>query len=93
MRVSKRQTWVITLLAIAVVILLFVMSTRSLGKVSCEVCMTYAGGTQCRTAVGATEQEAARTATDNACQYLASGMTEGILCGRTPPQSVTCRSN
>ncbi len=93
MRVSKRQAWLLTVLGIAVVIVLFVMSTRSLGKYSCEVCMTYAGGTQCRTAVGATEQETVRTATDNACQYLASGMTEGILCGRTPPQSVTCRPN
>jgi len=91
MSVSKRTAWVITFIAIAIVLLLFVLSTSNLGKYSCEVCMAYGGRSQCRTALGATEQEAVRTATDNACQFLSSGMTEGILCGRTPPLSVTCR--
>jgi len=57
---------------------------------SCEVCMTYQGRYQCRTAGGATPEEATRTATDNACAFLASGMTASIQCGNTPPDSVRC---
>lgn len=53
-----------------------------------EVCMEYRGQTACRTASGPTREEALRTATDNACALLASGMTDSMQCGRTPPKSV-----
>jgi len=53
-----------------------------------EVCMEYRGRTVCRTAAGATREEAVRTATDNACALLAGGMTDSMQCGRTPPKSV-----
>lgn len=53
-----------------------------------EVCMEYRGRSACRTAAGATREEALRTAVDNACALLASGMTESIQCGRSEPRSV-----
>lgn len=53
-----------------------------------EVCMEFRGQSACRTAAGPTREEAIRTATDNACALLASGMTDTIQCGRTPPRSV-----
>lgn len=53
-----------------------------------EVCMEFRGQTVCRTASGPTRAEAVRTATDNACGLLASGMTDTIQCGNTPPKSV-----
>ena len=42
-------------------------------------------------AMGTTREEAVRTATDNACAFLASGMTQSVECTtRTAPVSVTC---
>ena len=59
---------------------------------SCEVCVTFHGRTQCRAAHGPTRDEAIRTATDNACAFLASGMTEVVQCQSARPASVTCAS-
>lgn len=59
-------------------------------RVSCEVCITFRGRTQCRSALGATREEATRTATDNACAFLASGMTDSVACTNTPPTRVSC---
>jgi hypothetical protein len=53
-----------------------------------EVCVAYLGRTECRTASAATKQQAQRTATENACALIASGMTDSIACANTPPASV-----
>lgn len=53
-----------------------------------EVCMEFRGRTACRSAAGPTREDAVRTAADNACGLLASGMTDSIQCGHTPPKSV-----
>ena len=59
---------------------------------TCEVCMTFRGQTLCREAKGQTQEEATRTARDNACGLLgARGMSESIECSNTRPASVTCR--
>jgi hypothetical protein len=63
-------------------------STMNLNRYECEVCMEFQGRTSCRTAAGSTREEAVRTATDNACADIASGMTENIACGHTPPKSI-----
>ena len=65
-------------------------SVLSQTTVSCEVCIEFHGRVQCRSASGLTREEAVRTATDNACAFLASGMTQVISCARTPPRSVSC---
>lgn len=83
-----------TLLAAFAVALLLIgliaYSMKGLGKQSCEVCVEFEGRTQCRTARGATKEEAIRAATDNACAFLTSGMTDSMRCGRTPPAKVKC---
>jgi hypothetical protein len=58
---------------------------------TCEVCKTFRGQTLCREAVGKTQEEATRTASDNACALLgARGMSLSVECENTPPTSVTC---
>ncbi len=69
---------------------LLVYSMLQQAKVSCEVCVTFRGNTQCRTALGPTRSEAIRTATTTACASLASGMTDSVACTNTPPLVVTC---
>ena len=63
-------------------------STMNLNRYECQVCINFKGQVACRTAAGATREEAIRTATDNACAQVASGMTDSIACGNTPPQSI-----
>ena len=67
----------------------FAMSGQT--AASCEVCIEFNGKTQCRSAKAPNKPEAIKTATDNACAFLASGMNDSMTCGRTPPKSTTCR--
>jgi hypothetical protein len=57
-------------------------------KVRVEVCMEFMGRQRCKIASGPDQQSAIRTATDNACADIASGMTESIQCTGSRPASV-----
>jgi hypothetical protein len=65
------------------------LSTR-IAHYECRVCVTYNGGTICRTAASGTRKAAIESAVTSACSGLASGMTESIACENTPPDSVEC---
>ena len=92
MRTTKKITTlaIVTFVVLAFALILF--STLSLGCYSCEVCMEFRGQTRCRTAQGSTEDEARRTAIDNACAFLGGGMTDSIACTSMPPKSVRCEA-
>ena len=84
----KKTVW----LALAFVILVVgfvVVSTFRGDRVKCEVCIVFNGRRDCRKASAANRMEAQRTATDNACAQLSSGVTETGQCENTPPESVT----
>jgi hypothetical protein len=70
-----------------------VLAVRGQHRTQCRVCVTFQGATACREAAGATTAEAQRTAHENACAFIASGMTDSIACQNTPPDSVTCDGN
>jgi hypothetical protein len=78
------------LLAGAGTVALLVLAILRATEVECEVCVRYGGRLVCRAAAGTTREEALRTATENACAFLASGMTESIRCTNTPPETATC---
>jgi len=80
---------VVTVVGVVMVALLIYAMLQQ-AKVSCEVCVAFHGNTDCRTAVGPTREEAIRTATDNACGLLASGMADRISCGQSTPVEVVC---
>jgi len=88
-RSVKRGVIVLGIFALGTIGLL-VMGVRQSMNASCEVCITFQGRTACRAAVGATEQEATRTATQNACAFIASGMTQSVQCGNQTPDSLVC---
>ena len=54
-----------------------------------EVCVEFNGRQSCRTASGPSREDARRKATDNACAFVASGMTDSIACSGKPPVSIT----
>jgi hypothetical protein len=53
-----------------------------------EVCMTYAGRQNCARASATSRQQALRTASENACAIIASGMTDSMACSASQPVSV-----
>ena len=84
---KKPAVWIAVFVAAFVAIVVY--STMSAGKHRVEVCLEYNGRSACRTASAATAESALRTAQDNACAFLASGMTDSIACGRAAPSKVT----
>ena len=75
-------------LAVGIFVALLVSSTIGQSKYRVEACMEFQGRSECRTAAGPTEQQALRTAIENACALIASGMTDSMACDRTTPKSV-----
>lgn len=58
------------------------------GSYRVEVCMEFRGRQQCRAARAKTRNEAIRTASENACAEISSGMTDTMSCGQSTPVSV-----
>jgi len=53
-----------------------------------EVCMTFDGRSACRTVNAKSEPAALRSATENACADISSGVDDTIRCQNTEPKSV-----
>ena len=83
---KNKGFWIVGLFGIAFLIVMYT-STRNLSAHRVEVCMEFRGRQACRTASATTPELAKRTATDNACAFLASGMSDSIACTNTPPVS------
>ena len=89
----KRPIVIATLLFLALAgisIALIGISASDATAWQCEVCVTFRGAQACREALGPTEKDATRTAQDNACGLVSSGMTQSISCANTVPDSITC---
>ncbi len=71
-----------------VFVMVLIYYTLSPVSVRCEVCVEYNGQTVCRTASGATEKEARRTAIDTACAVLTGSRTDNLRCTAQQPKSV-----
>jgi hypothetical protein len=85
---KKPGLWI----ALAVALAFFAMMYSSFQGVTqyrVEVCMEYQGRNACRVAAASTAEQAQRTATENACALIASGMTDSMACSSTPPVKVT----
>ena len=85
---KKTGLWIVVIFGLAFLAIMYT-STRNLSQHRVEVCMEFNGHSQCRSASAATKEQAQRTATDNACALIASGMTDSIACGNTVPKRVT----
>jgi len=81
---------IVGLLLGAVFLVALFFATRRETAVQCELCISYDGRTACRTAAAADRDAAVRAAISTACAALASGVTRGLECDRTPPHSLSC---
>jgi hypothetical protein len=86
----KWTSWV-TLLGLGAIVALVVARSFQAGQVRCEVCIEFRGRQACRAVDAKTEQEARHSAVNNACAYLASGVTDTMACERTEPAKVACQ--
>jgi hypothetical protein len=84
---KSKAFWVVIVFGVLFLAVMYT-STRNLSAHRVEVCMEFNGRSACRTASGAAPELARRTATDNACAQIASGMSDSIACTNTPPVSV-----
>ena len=84
----KKTVWLAILFVVAVIGLV-IATTFSGTRVRVEVCLSFRGRSDCRTVQAATKEDALRTATQNVCAQLASGVTDSIQCENTQPVSVT----
>ena len=75
--------------AAAVAALVF-LAMQGLNSVTCEVCVTFKSETLCRTGTGKDREAAVDSAQRACCAMISSGMTDGIKCDNTEPDSVTC---
>ena len=80
------------LLGAALLLFMGIVIYRSLHIVGyrCTVCMSFRGQSVCRTVDGPTQSEAHAAAVDNACAFLAGGVTDSLACGRTTPTKDEC---
>jgi hypothetical protein len=83
-----KNTVVLAIAFVVVVLIVLVYTTLGNARYRCEVCISFQNRSACRTAKAATEAQALRTASENACAQIASGVTDSIACENTPPQSV-----
>ena len=82
------------LVGLALVLLIGFMFYFSMSgnAVSCEVCIEFRGGMECRKASGKDAEEAQAAAASTACSLLSGGVTDGIACRNTEPKSVSCEN-
>jgi hypothetical protein len=84
-----KRTYLIIALFGGIFLAVLIYSSLALRQHRVEVCVAFNGQQNCRTASGPTQEEAQRTATDNACALLTRGMAESMACANQPPVSVT----
>lgn len=83
----RNQVSAIVVSTLAVLGLLIYFSMPS-ANFRCEVCVEFEGRKACRTASAETKAMAQRTAHENACAQIASGVTGTTGCHATPSLSV-----
>ena len=86
----RRGPWLGLLVAAAGAGVLY-YATLSEAEVECEACMRYAGSRFCSRVAAASAPEAGRRAISHACSVLSQGVTKGLECERTPPESLSCQ--
>ena len=85
----NRKTGILIGILFAIGFLAFMTwNMLSLRRNRVEVCIEWNGRTECKVAAGATEQEAIRTATENACALISGGMTDSMNCSHATPNSI-----
>ena len=76
-------------IAAAVIGFLYAATLRGAG-VRCDACMRFEGREACKSATGASRDDAEHAAIMTACALVSGGVTQTIACQGTEPLSLTC---
>jgi hypothetical protein len=82
------KTVVLGVVFVVAVLAVLVYSSMHIAKYRVEVCVTFNGRSDCRTASADTQAHALQSAQNNACALLVSGVTEVMQCEHANPTSV-----
>ncbi|HVT92334.1 MAG TPA: hypothetical protein VHD76_05785 [Bryobacteraceae bacterium] len=85
---SNRKIWILVAIFVAAMAAVLIHSTLNLAQYKAEVCISFNGRTQCRTAAGVSEENALRAAATDACSTLANGVSEVVNCQHSQPVSI-----
>jgi len=83
-----KKTVLLAIAFVVVVLVVLVYTTMGNNRYRCEVCVVFDGKQACRIVGASTEAQAQRTATENACAEVASGVTDSMACESRQPASV-----
>ena len=83
-----KKTVILGIAFAVTVLIVLVYTTMGNNRYRCQVCVVFRGRQACRVAGASTEAQAQRTAMENACAEIASGVTDSMACGSTQPASV-----
>jgi hypothetical protein len=87
--VKKSVLLAVVFIVVVIGAVVYTTMSASASRYRCEVCMEFQGRRACRIASAATEMQARRTAQENACALISSGVTDSMQCGNyTEPVSV-----
>lgn len=87
----KPARWLVVVGFLAFVALVIGRSLQVAGY-QCTLCMRFSGREVCRTVEAATASDARAGAINNACAFLASGVTDSMACERSQPTTEDCRA-
>ena len=82
------KTVVLGVVFVVAVLAFLVYSSMHIARYRVEVCINYQGRTECRIASADTRDHAVRSAQNNACGLIVSGVTETMQCEQANPVSV-----
>ena len=77
------------LIAAAFLAALFYVTLEE-SSVRCTACVTFGDSSKCSTVAAPDRDQAVMQAVATSCSMLASGVTQGMRCTRTPPTTVNC---
>jgi hypothetical protein len=82
------KTVIIGVVFVLGIVAFLVYSSLHIAKYRVEVCVAFRGQTECRVASADTREHALRSAQNNACGLMVSGVTETMQCEHVDPTSV-----
>ena len=84
----KKTGLIITLIVVAFVAALIATSTMRGPRYRLQVCMYFDNRFNCKTVSARSEESALRSAIQNACADIASGVTDVMNCESSKPRTV-----
>jgi hypothetical protein len=87
------KTVIIGVVFIVALLAFLIYTSMHIAQYRVEVCVAYHGRTECRIASADTKDHALRSAQNNACGLMVSGVTETMQCEHVEPASVKWLDN